>query len=351
MPVKEKVAPITEDRQAAGSDPSGQRGTRALPLLQGRQPGHQRALLKIQDGCDAHCTYCIIPKLRPRLWSKPLAQVLAEAQSLVDAGHRELVLTGIVLGAYGQETAQRRRQTSQSGHALAALIDRLCTKVQGLRRLRLSSLEPGDVSDELLATMAGHPQAVAHFHLPLQSGSDRLLRRMNRSYGRDDYLRMIHRIRQRFDRPAFTTDIIVGFPGETDDEFELTAELTRHIGFIHIHAFGFSPRPGTAAARWQKDFVDPRVANRRIDQLNQIASQNSLAFRQQFLGQTVELLVERPGARDLAHPEIQHGRCERYFSVCFEHGASLVGRSARVRIDRVTPARTHGTLISIDSDP
>jgi threonylcarbamoyladenosine tRNA methylthiotransferase MtaB len=314
-----------------------------------RQATHQRAILKIQDGCDAHCTYCIIPKLRPNLWSKPLDDVIAEATRLTEAGHKEIVLTGIFLSAYGQQTALRRRQPTSAGRPLADIVHSLCTRVPGLHRLRLSSLEPGDLNDFLIDALASHPQAVPHFHLPLQSGSDLILRRMNRQYTRADYLRMIDRLRQTFDRPAITTDIIVGFPGESAAEFEQTLDVVRQAGFIHIHAFPFSPRPGTAAARWKGDFIHGPIVNQRIDQLRDIAAGQSLDFRRQFLGQTVELLVERPAPSSAAGgkgPELQHGRCPRYFTVHFAHSESLVGRSVNVRIDRVSEDRTTGIVVS-----
>lgn len=323
------------------SFPAG--GAASLPLLEGRQSGHQRAFLKIQDGCDAHCTYCIIPRLRSQLWSKPVEEAVAEASRLVEAGHGELILTGIFLGAYGQPTALRRRQAEGAGKSLAALIEALCTRVDGLRRLRLSSLEPGDLGEELLAVLGAHPQVVPHFHLPLQSGSDHLLRRMNRQYTREDYLRMADRVRRVFDRPALTTDIIVGFPGETDALFAQTLEVVDRVGFLHIHAFPFSPRPGTAAARWSKDFVHGPVVNERIETLQQRAADYSYAFRQQFLGATAELLVERPAARDGLG--VRHGRCERYFAVHFEAAEVRPGEAVQVRIDRVTPHRTVGTLM------
>jgi tRNA A37 methylthiotransferase MiaB len=224
-------------------------GTISLPLLSAHQTGHQRAFLKVQDGCDAHCTYCIIPQLRPRLWSKPIDDAVREAQALVDAGHLEIVLTGIFLGAYGHGTALRRRQHQRGDSALGELIDALCRRVRGLRRLRLSSLEPGDLTADLLTVLKSHPHVVPHFHLPLQSGSERLLRRMNRQYTRDDFVRMIDAVNAAFDRPALTTDIIVGFPGESDAEFSRTLDLVDRARFIHIHAFSYSPRPRTAAAR------------------------------------------------------------------------------------------------------
>jgi len=314
-------------------------GTSALPLLGEHQTMHQRGFLKIQDGCDAHCTYCIIPNLRPRLWSKPIGDVIGEATALVEAGHREIVLTGIFLSAYGQDTALRRRQ-SEGENPLGTLIRRLCREVRGLLRVRLSSLEPGDLDDELVDLLKDHRQVVPHFHLPLQSGSDVILRRMNRQYGRDDYIRMIDRLLGAFDRPAITTDIIVGFPGEMDGEFERTVEVAEYAKFIHIHAFPFSPRPGTAASRWKDDFVHGPVVNERIELLGEMAARYSLAFRESFVGQTVNLLVERRGDEPM-----QHGRCERYFPIYFESDQDLTGNSVDVRIDRVNQKRTFGTLI------
>src|SRR5581483_9345929 len=236
-------------------------GARSLPLLNERQSHHQRAYLKIQDGCDAHCTYCIIPQLRPSLWSKPVDECLNEARALVDAGHKEIVLTGIFLGAYGQPTALRRRQSIETAKPLGDLVEALCTQVRGLHRLRFSSLEPGDLTDDLIERLRSRPQIVPHFHLPLQSGSDVILHRMNRQYTRDDFLRMIERVHEKFDRPAITTDIIVGFPGETHEEFSRTLQVVDQARFIHTHAFSFSPRPGTAAARWSDDFVHGPVVN------------------------------------------------------------------------------------------
>jgi MiaB/RimO family radical SAM methylthiotransferase len=415
---------------------SGNIGANTLPILGQRQAAHQRAFLKIQDGCDAHCTYCIIPSLRPKLWSKPIDLAIDEARRLVDAGHREIVLTGIFLGAYGQTTALRRRQGKVAGVdeaeragaveqigagdrsdapslPIARLIDALCTRVPGLHRLRLSSLEPGDFTQDLVAALRSHPQVVPHFHLPLQSGSSHLLRRMNRQYTRDDYLAMVDRVYENFDRPAITTDIIAGFPGETDEEFQRTMDVVEKARFIHIHAFPFSPRPGTAAARWSKDFVRGPIVGERIQILQKKSIDFSYEFRRQFVGEIVELLVEREPspaqfscvardgrpdastARKIASVEdaiagatvanddhradsaagrasqatrlnkvvscdslvddessgsldahLRHGRCERYFDVHFESDETLAGDLVTVRIDRVTPTRTFGALIS-----
>ena len=317
-------------------------GANSLPMLGGHQSGRQRAFLKIQDGCDAHCTYCIIPRLRPVLFSKPPAEAVDEARRLVDAGHVEIVLTGIFLGAYGQPTALRRRQPGGPA-PLAELVESLCTQVPGLERLRLSSLEPGDLTDELLTALTSHRQVVPHFHLPLQSGCDPILRRMNRQYRRDDFLGMVDRVNTAFDRPALTTDIIVGFPGEGEAEFRQTVEVAQRSGFIHIHAFPYSPRPGTAAARWTGDFVRGPVVNERIRLLKQLAEEQSQRFRSQFVGQMVEVIAER-GQEIVDGRRLMHGRCERYFPVHFEPDAARPGDLLGVRIDRVTATHTFGTL-------
>jgi len=324
-------------------------GTTRLPILGQRQTGRQRAFVKVQDGCDAHCTYCIIPRLRPAPWSKPPNDVVEEAVRLVAAGHVEIVLTGVFLSAYGHATALRRRRgVGKSSEPLADLVTELCTRVPGLRRLRLSSLEPGDLTDRLLAVLRDHGQVVPHFHLPLQSGSDFVLRRMNRQYTRDDFLRMIDRVHGAFDRPALTTDVIVGFPGETDEGFERTVEVVDRAGFIHVHAFPFSPRPGTAAARWTGRFVRGPVVNDRVALLQRRADEHGFAFRRRFVGEVVEVLVERDdGPRDDSN-RISHGRCERYFDVHFDAPAVRPGDFVRVRVDAATPRRTHGTCLSVE---
>ena len=348
--------------------------------------GHQRAFLKVQDGCDAYCTYCIIPRLRPGLRSKPVDIAVAEARALVRAGHREIILTGIFLGAYGRETALRKRWPDGRS-PLADLVDALA-RVEGLDRLRLSSLEPGDVDASLLNVLADHETCVPHLHLPLQSGSQTILTRMNRQYDRDAFVAMIDRVREALDRPAISTDLIVGFPGETDADFEASLTVARHARFSKIHAFPFSPREQTAAARWQREFVPGPVVRERMKRVAALERELSLDFRRQFLGATERVVVEQsektmagwhgqavacpcpspdehgqtslpmpPGAAEdrtqveeipAAPPSILHGRSDRYFEIHFEAGtaqpAPAAGGLVTVRIDRVTPARTHGTL-------
>ncbi len=311
--------------------------------------GHQRAFLKVQDGCDAHCSYCIIPRLRPRLAYKPIEVAVAEARDLVRAGHKEIILTGIFLGAYGRETALRRHWSSRES-PLADLVAALA-RVEGLERLRLSSLEPGDVDEALLEVLATRGACVPHLHLPLQSGSPEILRRMNRQYTRDAFIEMIDRVRAALDRPAITTDIIVGFPGEAEDDFEATLEIARHAEFCKIHAFPFSPREQTAAARWQKDFVPPPVVRERMHRLGEVERETSLSFRRRFIGEVEHVIVEEPHESDApssAGMRILHGRAERYFEIHFEADDVRAGDLVSVRIGRVTPTRTHGTLLRTD---
>jgi len=323
--------------------PPSLRGARSLPLLGDRQASRQRAFVKIQDGCDAHCTYCIIPSLRPTLWSKPVEQVVEEVRGLVDAGHVEIVLTGIFLGAYGQSTALHRRQRGQN--SLEGLIEAL-SAVTGLRRLRLSSIEPGDLTPSLLEAMAASPQVVPHFHIPLQSGSDLILRRMNRQYNRGKFLGMVDRIHAAFDRPALTTDIIVGFPGEDDAEFEKTVDVARRSGFIHIHAFPYSPRPGTAAARWTGQFIHGPIVNARIARFTQFASESSRAFRKSFVGEVATVILER-GHVQYDGRSHRHGRSERYFPILVDDKDDLsAGQELQVRIDRIADAHTLGSVLT-----
>jgi len=307
---------------------------------------HERAFLKVQDGCDAFCTYCIIPRLRPRLDFKPIEAAVAEAQALVRAGHREIVLTGIYLGAYGRRTAVRRR-FDEDRSLLADLVDAVA-QVEGLVRLRLSSLEPGDVTDELLDVLAANDCCVPHLHLPLQSGSPRILRRMNRQYTVAEYLSMAERVKSALDRPAFTTDILAGFPGETEGDFEQTLSVARQVGFCKIHSFPFSPRTHTAAARWPREFVPPATIRNRLHRLRQLEQQTARKFQEQFVGCVERVLVERSRKSEAA--SLFHGRTDRYFEVHFEAGPAprlRAGDVAFVRIDRVSPRRVHGTLAAV----
>ena len=268
--------------------------------------GQTRAFLKIQDGCDGYCTYCIVPKTRPFVHSKPADELLREASALVEAGHKEIVVTGVFLGAYGQRTVRRKNWPNQQNDKLADLLDRMA-QVPGLARIRLSSLEPDDVTARLLETFCKHRNIMPHLHLSLQSGSDEILKKMCRQYSADDFRDKVELIKSRLNRPAITTDIIVGFPTETDADFEQTINLAKEVGFAKIHVFTFSPRKGTAAASMQ-DTVDTKVIKERSRTLRDLDRELQSGFRQQFIGATAEVLLENSTNQP-------HGRAERYFIV------------------------------------
>jgi threonylcarbamoyladenosine tRNA methylthiotransferase MtaB len=273
--------------------------------------GHTRAFLKVQDGCDGLCAYCIIPKVRPDVRSKPMDEAISEAKALVAAGHKEIVVTGVNLGAYGRETTRKtedrnqRTEITDCGLRIADLLEKLA-KIENLLRIRVSSLEPGDISEELLDVFCGHKNIMPHIHLSVQSGSSAMLKRMCRQYDAEELRAKIGLIKKRLDRPAITCDIIVGFPGETDEDFAETVELSKWAGFSKIHVFPFSVRTGTAAAK-MKGRLPADVIKNRAQILRQVSDELGYKFREQFLGETCEVLLE-----DNNPPS---GRCERYFIV------------------------------------
>ncbi len=265
-----------------------------------------RAFLKIQDGCDASCSYCIIPTARPVIRFKKPEEIVAEATALVTAGHKEIVLTGVHLGAYGYQTARRRNWPDDENVHLPALLDTIA-QIPDLSRIRLSSLDPADVTPRLMDIFAAHPNIMPHLHLSLQSGSNAVLRRMARPYTADDFCNKVALIRSRLDRPAITTDIIVGFPGETDVDFDETVALAKEVAFAKMHVFVFSARQGTPAARMQPK-VPAEVKKQRSQTLRTLDETLQNQFRTQFLGETAQILIETT----TPHPA---GRAERYFMV------------------------------------
>jgi threonylcarbamoyladenosine tRNA methylthiotransferase MtaB len=278
-----------------------------------RQSRH-RAFVKVQDGCNASCTYCIIPHLRPKIESVPSQEVLDQVQSLIEAGHQELVLCGIFLGAYGKGTTRKNRFLKFPGHGLADLIAQII-QIPGLGRLRLSSLEPLDLTRELLDVLASSPKVAGHLHLPLQSGSDNILRRMGRQYRSGQFLQALDAARSRLPDLALTTDVIVGFPGETDQNFQDTLEVCMNAGFMKIHTFPFSPRPGTPAANWTKEMISGPRMEERLAKINQLESDLARAFRLKFLGRQVRVLVEE--LEPTPEACLCTGRADQYFRVRF----------------------------------
>jgi threonylcarbamoyladenosine tRNA methylthiotransferase MtaB len=304
--------------------------------------GHTRAFLKVQDGCDGFCTYCIVPKTRPIVQSKPLELVLQEAQALVEAGHKEIVITGVFLGAYGQQTVRRKNWPDQRNGHLADLLDKMA-KIPNLARIRLSSLEPADVTPRLLDTFCENPNIMPHLHLSLQSGSDAVLKKMCRQYNADEFRDKVQLIKSRLDRPAITTDIIVGFPGETDADFEQTIDLAKDVGFAKMHIFGFSSRKGTPAAAMQ-DKVPDRVVKERSKMLKNLEMELGKKFRQQFLGETVTILTENSNSsgRSLCRSRDGQpcGRSERYFMVYLEDSEKKPKQNELLKIKLLENTKT-----------
>lgn len=261
--------------------------------------GRRRAFVKVQDGCQSGCAYCIVPTVRPVLWSRPIGEVVAEVRRLTESGHREIVLTGIHLGMYGAEGG---------GLRLAKLV-REITGISGDFRVRLSSLEGSDVSDELIDLMAAHPARLCpHLHIPLQSGSNEILAAMGRRWPVEMIAERCEAARRKLDRPAITTDVIVGFPGETEPHFALTCDAIEKIGFSKVHAFRFSPRPGTRAAEMDGQILDRRKQE-RARELGQIANGVRRRFLESLLNTPTRVLVENsPSERD----DWLLGTCDRY---------------------------------------
>ena len=284
-----------------------------LPPLTSFQ-GQTRAFLKVQDGCDGCCSYCIIPKTRPIVQSKTLSQILDEAQSLVNAGHREIVVTGVFLGAFGQNTVKRKKWPDKKNEKLLNLLEKLA-EIPNLERIRLSSLEPTDICHSLLDLFCKYPNIMPHLHLSLQSGSNAVLKKMGRQYRVENFIEKIEMIKSRLDTPAITTDIIVGFPGETEDDFERTADLAKQVGFARIHVFAYSARPGTLAAD-MPEVIENNVIKERSKILRDLGDRLAFNFRQQFIGQNATVLTERSGGNSAAGNII--GRTERYFTVLFQ---------------------------------
>jgi len=237
-----------------------------------------RSLIKIQDGCHSPCTYCIVPKVRPREYSLPASQIIDEVKQKVTLGYKEIVLTGTKVGSYKDE-----------GTNLRDLVQRILTST-GIERLRLSSLQPSEISPELLALWQDE-KLCRHFHLALQSGSETVLQRMRRSYSLDQYQKTVNLIKE-VPGVAITTDIMVGFPGESDEEFEQSYSFCQQAGFANIHVFPFSPRPETAAARMPEQIKD-KVKQERNQRMLELSRSSRHSFCEQFLGQTMPVLWEQ----------------------------------------------------------
>lgn len=272
------------DRTAAGELPDIGKVREYESMSISRTAEHTRAFIKVQDGCNQFCSYCIIPYTRGRVRSRGLSQVVSEVKSLAAAGYREAVLTGIHLSSYGADIRE------ENGPHLLELI-RAVHEVEGIERIRLGSLEPRIVTESFVEALCGLPKVCPHFHLSLQSGCDATLRRMNRRYTTEEYRRGCDILRQYYQDPALTTDVIAGFAGETDGEFEETMAFVRSIGFYEMHVFKYSMRKGTRAAA-MPDQVPEQIKTQRSHRLLALSEEMSEEYRRRKLGVDTSLLLE-----------------------------------------------------------
>lgn len=270
--------------------------------------GHTRAYVKIQDGCNQFCSYCIIPYVRGRIRSRSEEAVIAEVTELAESGIKEVVLTGIHISSYGKD--------KNNEGALIDLIDAI-SKIKGIKRIRLGSLEPGIITEDFVRRVSANKKVCPHFHLSLQSGCNTILKRMNRKYTREQYFEKCEMLREAYDAPTLTTDVIVGFPGETDEEFEETVQYLTKLNLYEMHIFKYSPRKGTVAAA-MKDQVSPEVKNKRSDVLLELAERGKKAYEAKYEDAELEVLVE-----EVLHREdgtYLRGHTERYMDILIKAG-------------------------------
>lgn len=254
-----------------------------------RTAEHTRAYIKIQDGCNQFCSYCVIPYARGRVRSRREEDILEEIRGLAAAGYREIVLTGIHISSYGTDF-DGQKNAAVSGR-LISLVERIHSEIPGLERIRLGSLEPRAITEEAAARLAALPKLCPHFHLSLQSGCAETLKRMNRHYTPGEYFHGVQLLREFFEHPAITTDVIVGFPGETEEEFARTRDFLEQVGFYEMHIFKYSKRAGTRAAAMPGQLTE-KVKAARSDALFALEREQSLAFRSYYIGKQTEVLWE-----------------------------------------------------------
>jgi threonylcarbamoyladenosine tRNA methylthiotransferase MtaB len=325
-----QTTPDSPLSQTASDSPLFQRGVRGDSILNDNSiwstsitsfNGHTRALVKIQDGCDSFCAYCIVPHVRGgKISSRPLDSIVREVRSLAENGHGEIVLTGIHLGAYGRDMDDE----TNLAHVL-----RTVHSVENIQRIRLSSIEPMDITDDLIDAVANLPKCAHHFHISLQSGSDRILKLMRRGYTSAEFEDIVNRIKAAIPDVGLSTDVMVGFPGETEQDFKDTYELIARVEFSRLHVFRYSPRSGTPAAEFP-DRVQDSVASKRSQEVRSLGESLARKFHSQMLGQVSEVLVEdtREG-RD----KLLAGFTSNYVRVLIDDAPDeLAGQMAKVKL-------------------
>ena len=292
------------------------------------------AFVTVQEGCDKFCTFCVVPYTRGAEVSRPVEKIVADAERLADAGVREITLIGQNVNAYHGEDSDGR------GSTLGRLMQRLAD-IPGIARLRYSTSHPRDMDDDLIAAHRDLPALMPQLHLPVQSGSDRILEAMNRRHTRADYLGLVERLRRARPDLAFSSDFIVGFPGETDDDFRDTLRLMSEVGFASAYSFKYSPRPGTPAADMEQ--LPEAVKDERLQRLQDDIERHQAAFMARCVGMTFDVLFDRPGR----HPGQIVGRSPYLQPVPVEGPTSLIGEVAPVTVLEVRTNSLFGRLANV----
>lgn len=292
-----------------------------------------RAFLKIQDGCNNFCTFCIIPWARGLSRSRDSRSIITQAHQLVEAGYKEIVLTGIHTGGYGDDL---------DNYDLSSLLWDL-DKVDGLERIRISSIEASQIDERMLDVLNRSSKMCRHFHIPLQAGDDAVLKRMRRKYTTEQFYNKMGLIRQAMPDVAITTDVIVGFPGETHEMYRNGYDLMKAINFSEMHVFPYSKRTGTPAARME-DQVDDQVKNERVTELLALSDQMKLSYAEKFVGQVLEVIPE--GRGDLVEGHL-HGYSDNYIQLEFEGADHLVGQVCRVKMTKAGLHSSEGQLVRV----
>ena len=316
-------------------NPANDRRQSGIQAISGLK-GHTRVFVKIQDGCDNVCSYCKVRVVRGRSRSRLPEEVLDECRNLITGGCREIVLTGICLGAYGKDLIRDLD--------LAGLIEKIC-RIKGDWRLRLSSIEPKDISKALLHQIKTQERLCKHIHMPFQSGDDYILKNMDRSYKSRDYLDVVRKLKDAVPDIAITTDIMVGFPGETEKRFQNTVDFIKNIRPMRVHIFPFSRRKGTKAYDY-KDVISTTVKKNREEILSSLAGELSQEFVSRFLGKERQVLVESKRSRD----GYLQGYTDSYIKVYMEGPDSLKGRLINARLT-LTNSKVHGILLPYSDLP
>ena len=296
-----------------------------------------RASLKIQEGCNNFCTFCIIPWARGLLRSRDPQEVVHQAQQLVNAGYKEIVLTGIHTGGYGEDLKD---------YNLAMLLQELDEKVEGLKRIRISSIEASQISDEVIEVLRKSDKVVPHLHIPIQSASNTVLKRMRRKYSTEFYAERVARLREALPNLAITSDVIVGFPGETEEEFMETYNFIKEQRFSELHVFPYSKRTGTPAARME-DQIDEDVKNDRVHRLIALSDQLAKEFASQYENEVLEVI---PEDRFEEGEGLYQGYSDNYLKVVFPATEEMIGQIVKVKITKAGYPYNEGQFVRVLDD-